>query len=57
MKNSHVTRVLFAGAVLAATLLPATATAHVDDVLVRTSPGDTINVEWNAVMLKAIRDT
>lgn len=57
MKQFQVTRVLFAGAMLAATMLPATASAHADDVLARASTGDTINVEWNAVMLQAIRDT
>ncbi|MEY4375552.1 MAG: hypothetical protein RJB26_102 [Pseudomonadota bacterium] len=57
MKNFHVTRVLFAGALLAATMLPAAASAHADDGLARTSVGDTINVEWNAVLLQAIRDT
>ncbi len=57
MKDFHVTRALFAGALLAAAMLPATAGAHADDVLARASAGDTINVEWNAVMLQAIRDT
>ena len=57
MKNSHVTRVLLAGAVLAAAMLSTTAKADADDVLARASTGDTINVEWNAVMLQAIRDT
>ena len=57
MKNSHVTRVLLAGAVLAAAMLSTTAKAYADDVLARASTGDTINVEWNAVMLQAIRDT
>jgi hypothetical protein len=57
MKDFHVTRALFAGALLAAAMLPATAGAHADAALVRATAGDTINVEWNAVLLQAIRDT
>ena len=57
MKDFHVARALFAGALLAAAMLPATAGAHADEGLARAAAGDTINVEWNAVMLQAIRDT
>ena len=57
MKDFHVTRALFAGALLIAAMLPTTAGAHADAALARASAGDSINVEWNAVLLQAIRDT
>lgn len=37
--------------------LPSLAAAHADDRLRQRAAGDTINVEWNAVLLQAIRDT
>lgn len=50
-------RLLSAGVLLAGALVSSAAAAHADDLLGRRAAGDTINVEWNAVLLQAIRDT